>query len=134
MKYLEFDHMGLNVSNLEKSRIFYDKLFLFLGFKRVGKDKKPNGWSNGPNGFWIDETEGKYNKNFHRKNAGVNHLAFRASSKEDVNLFYNEFLLKNKIPVLYGGPKEYPDYRKGYYAVFFEDPDRLKLEIMFFPK
>jgi hypothetical protein len=32
--------------------------------------------------------------------------------------------------VLYGGPKEYPEYRKGYYAVYFEDPDRIKLEFV----
>ncbi|TMI54977.1 bleomycin resistance protein, partial [Candidatus Bathyarchaeota archaeon] len=28
------------------------------------------------------------------------------------------------------GPKEYPEYRKGYYAVYFEDPDRIKLEFV----
>jgi len=134
MKYLGFDHISLNVSDLEKSRIFYNKLFLFLGFRRVGKGKKPTGWSNGLNGFWIDKTDDKHNKNFHRKNVGINHLAFRADSKESVDLFYNEFLLKNEIPILYGGPKEYPQYRDRYYAVFFEDPDRLKLEVMFFPK
>ncbi|TMJ94434.1 MAG: hypothetical protein E6G67_09530 [Actinobacteria bacterium] len=30
------------------------------------------------------------------------------------------------------GPAEFPQYRKGYYAVFFEDPDGLKLEIVSF--
>lgn len=134
MKYSGFDHISLNVNDLEKSRIFYDKLLLFLGFKRVGKDEKPTGWSNGPSGFWINEVEDKYNKNFNRKNIGINHLAFRANSKESVDYFYREFLLKNNIPVLYDKPKEYPQYREGYYAVFFEDPDRLKLEVMFFPK
>ena len=28
---------------------------------------------------------------------------------------------------------EFPEYRPGYYAVFFEDPDRLKLEIVHIP-
>jgi hypothetical protein len=30
-------------------------------------------------------------------------------------------------------PAEYPDYGKGYYAVYFLDPDGLKLEGMYFP-
>jgi hypothetical protein len=38
--------------------------------------------------------------------------------------------LPNKIKVLYDGPKEYPDYSNGYYAVYFEDPDRIKLELL----
>ena len=30
-------------------------------------------------------------------------------------------------------PAEYPDYGKGYYAVFFADPDGMKLEYAFTP-
>jgi hypothetical protein len=41
-------------------------------------------------------------------------------------------LLPNKLSTLYGGPNEY-EYRKGYYAVYFEDPDRLKLELVTAP-
>lgn len=34
----------------------------------------------------------------------------------------------------HGTPREFPDYRPGYYAVFFEDPDRLKLEVAHVPR
>ena len=34
---------------------------------------------------------------------------------------------------LYRTPREFPEYRPGYYAVFFEDPDRLKLEVVHLP-
>ena len=44
------------------------------------------------------------------------------------------FLENKHIPILYGGPKEYPQYEKGYYAVYFEDPDRVKLEVVYLPK
>lgn len=37
------------------------------------------------------------------------------------------------ISTLYGAPREYPEYRHGYYGVFFEDPDRLKLEVAYVP-
>jgi hypothetical protein len=36
--------------------------------------------------------------------------------------------------VLYGGPREYPEYAAAYYAVFFEDPDRIKLEVAHVPE
>ncbi len=134
MQYSGFDHISINVSNLETSRIFYDKLLGFLGFRKVGDEVDATGWSNGPNGLWINQTEEPHVKDFHRKNVGVNHIAFRATSREAVDHFYTEFLLKNEIPVLYEKPKEYPEYRDDYYAVYFEDPDRLKLEIMYFSK
>jgi len=36
--------------------------------------------------------------------------------------------------VLYGGPKEYPEYSEGYYALYFEDPDRIKLDAVHIPQ
>lgn len=130
-----FDHLSLVVSDLKKSEIFYDKLLTYLGFKKISSEQDSCGWVNGQNGFWINQVEEPYKGNkFHRKNVGVNHIALRAISKEAVDKFYKEFILDNKISVFYGGPKEYPEYTKGYYAVYFEDPDRIKLELMWMPK
>jgi len=42
-----------------------------------------------------------------------------------------EFLKKEKITVV-DPPADYPDYGEGYYAVYFLDPDGMKLEGMFF--
>jgi hypothetical protein len=44
-----------------------------------------------------------------------------------------EYLDARRLPTLYGPPREYPEYRPGYYAVFFEDPDRLELEVAYVP-
>jgi hypothetical protein len=41
--------------------------------------------------------------------------------------------LPRKVPILYGGTKEWPEYEGGYYAVYFEDPDRTKLELEYTP-
>lgn len=127
-----FDHLSIVVSDIKKSSLFYDKLLTYFGFRKVTDEKEVKGWSNGPNGFWIEQVNEKYKKKlFHRKQIGLNHLCFRAISRRAVDNFYENFLIKNKIRVLYGGPKEYPEYHKGYYAVFFEDPDRIKLELMY---
>jgi catechol-2,3-dioxygenase len=31
------------------------------------------------------------------------------------------------------GPREFPEYRSGYHALFFEDPDGIKLELVWTP-
>jgi hypothetical protein len=45
---------------------------------------------------------------------------------------FHEFLVREGIPVL-DAPAEYPEYGAGYYAVFFADPDGMKLELVHFP-
>ena len=84
--------------------------------------------------LWIMKTPEKYkDRIFHRKATGLNHLAFRVNSKEEVDKFHKEYLQAKNIPVLYGGPKEYSEYEPGYYSVYFEDPDRVKLEVVYKP-
>jgi len=50
-----------------------------------------------------------------------------------VDRFRDEFMAPHRLPSLYQTPREFPEYRPGYYAVFFEDPDRLKLEVVHIP-
>lgn len=96
------------------------------------EDETCAGFSNATVDFWIMETEEIFKKTeFHRKNTGLNHFAFQVESKEDVNTFVTEFLIPRNIQVLYNSPKEYPEYSENYYAVFFEDPDKIKFEIVF---
>ena len=78
------------------------------------------------------KTEEKHQiKKFHRKDPGLNHIAFKVEKKEEVDKFTKEFLAKRKIKTLYNTPKAFPEYTKDYYAVFFEDPERIKLEIVY---
>ena len=62
---------------------------------------------------------------------GMHHFAFHADSREDVDAFHG-FLLELGAAIL-DPPTEY-DYTPGYYAVFFADPDGLKLEVVFEPE
>ena len=71
------------------------------------------------------------NEDYHRKAPGINHIAFKVSSKDEVDKFTKEFLKPNKVPTLYDTPHLFPEYSKKYYAVYFEDPDRIKLEVAF---
>lgn len=64
--------------------------------------------------------------NYHRKRVGLDHLAFRLSSKEEI-LKLRESLLHENIPILYDAGFYGPEY----FAIYFEDPDRIKLEFGF---
>ena len=48
-----------------------------------------------------------------------------------VDSFVEGFLSPRRIETLYGGAKAYPDYGQSYYAVYFEDPDRIKIEVVY---
>ncbi|MEK9179889.1 MAG: VOC family protein [Patescibacteria group bacterium] len=127
-------HLEIRVSNIRKSKRFYAKLFKFLGWPIIDAGKDYCGWGHGQGDIWIIKTEKNYCKaGFHRKRTGLNHLAFFVKSRKIVDQWHT-YLKKHKISVLYGGPKEYPQYNDGYYSVFFEDPDRIKLEILHWPK
>jgi catechol 2,3-dioxygenase-like lactoylglutathione lyase family enzyme len=90
--------------------------------------------SNGTTDFWLIETPAdRRDASFHRKNTGLNHLAFGVRERADVDRFVAEFMQPRGVAALYGSPREYPEYHAGYYAVFFEDPDRLKLEVACVP-
>ncbi|TMI17074.1 hypothetical protein E6H33_02620 [Candidatus Bathyarchaeota archaeon] len=124
-------HIEINVTNLETSKGFYDGFLTWIGYNRVMDEKDIAGWSNGDIQIFLVNCEPHYRSaEFHRKHVGLNHVAFRASSREDVDRFFSEFLSTRRITVLYGGPKAYPEYSLTYYSVYFEDPDRIKLEFM----
>ena len=131
----EIYHVDINVSNLEKSFEFYDSFLGWLGYRRIYLHKIAAGWGTGSCNFWLTQCEDRFaSHGFHRRRVGLNHVAFHADSRTTVDDFYKQYLLPRKVPVLYGGPKEYPDYSKGYYSVYFEDPDRIKLELAYIPE
>jgi len=66
-----------------------------------------------------------------RYTIGLHHLAWTAESRADVDALY-QHLLTIGAQVLYA-PTEYPEYGPTYYAVFFSDPDGLKLEYVHKP-
>ncbi len=125
-------HLQLNVSDWKKSFPFYTDLLAYFDYAMVSEGEGYIGLSNGSVDFWVMQTEDAHRETpFHRKNVGLNHLAFKASSKEEVDRFVEEFLKPRNIVTLYDTPKSFPEYTPDYYAVFFEDPDRLKIEVVF---
>ena len=67
---------------------------------------------------------------YDRYAVGIHHVAFRAPSREAVD--DRADWARNEGMILEGEPQEY-GYSPGYYAVFFPDPDGIKLEIVHKP-
>ena len=131
----ELYHLEINVSSFKKSFDFYDSFLQRLGYRRIYLHRIAAGWGTGICNFWIIQSEDRFaSLGFHRRRVGLNHVAFHAESRGDVDDFYNQYLLPRNVPVLYGGPKDYPEYSKGYYSVYFEDPDRIKMELAHIPE
>ena len=121
------DHLVLSVGDFERSKAFYDKLLGFLGFTLKHEYPGMAGWSNGKILFWIAQADERGRKRKYRKgDIGFHHYAFELSSRKDVDEL-GAFLAKNKMTIV-DPPGEY--YEPSYYAVYFTDPDGMKLEGM----
>jgi catechol 2,3-dioxygenase-like lactoylglutathione lyase family enzyme len=129
-RVLGVDHIVIRVGDFKKSNAFYAKLFGFLGFKPMEHYEDAAGWSNGKTRFWIGEADAEGKKHRYRiGDIGFHHYAFELGSRAEVDAlgaFVKELGAKVVDP-----PGEYYD---DYYAVFFLDPDGLKLEGMKYGK
>ena len=121
------DHLVIRVSDYEKSKAFYGKLFAFLGFELSDEYEDAIGWTNGETRFWIGPADEAGRRHPHRAgNVGFHHYAFQLRSRKDVDALdkFQRDELKAEIVDPAG------EYYDDYYAVFFLDPDGLKLEGM----
>ncbi len=99
----------------------------FLGFKLKYDYADMAGWSNGKTLFWIAAADAQGKKHKYRKgDIGFHHYAFELASRKDVDAL-GAFLEEHGMNVV-DPPGEY--YGDRYYAVYFTDPDGMKLEGM----
>ena len=122
-------HIEINVSNLKKSAEFWGWFLQELGYTPFQTWDKGFSYKDGHTYIVFVQTEERFmDIPYHRGGTGLNHLAFHAESKDQVDEMTRK-LKARSIPVLYenrhpyaGGPE--------HYAVFFEDPDRVKVELV----
>jgi catechol 2,3-dioxygenase-like lactoylglutathione lyase family enzyme len=127
-------HLQINVSSAERAGPFYRDFFRYLEWRVIHDEGGVIAFSDGQVNAWLIPTEARFvGRGFHRKGTGLNHLAFRVGRREDVDRFREEFMVPRGMAPLYGTPREFPEYAPGYYAVFLEDADRLKLEVVHVP-
>ncbi len=133
------DHIQITVKDLNRSERFYDRLMPILGFDLALKSKgrveahdfDVVEYVHSSITIGINSPRQSFkNEQVHRRKPGaLHHLAFRAQSIQEVDELYS--LIRNIGAQIVAPPQFYPEHGARYYALFFKDPDGIKLEIMF---
>jgi catechol 2,3-dioxygenase-like lactoylglutathione lyase family enzyme len=128
-------HVDIVVSSIERSLPFYRELLGPLGWHGISEVEGERGET-----IWyllgheaqigLREAQSKDRGGYDRYKIGLHHLAIEAASRAAVDE-RAEWLRRNGA-LVESDPQEYT-YSPGYYAVFFYDPDGMKLEILHVP-
>lgn len=127
-------HLDLTVRDLAAATRFYGRVLGFLRYRCQKADADGVDWDlTGPGGHQcsIGLKPARSHRAHDRYSAGLHHLAFHAASRREVDDLH--VLLKEMNAKILDPPADYPTYGTGYYAVFFSDPDGLKLEFVHYP-
>ena len=127
------DHISFAVEDLEKSLHFYDETLKILSVERITTfdtpDSKVAGYGiDGKTYLWIGKEFSPNTKEDVGKARGF-HLAFKASSVQEVNDWYNLCLKLGGIDNGKPGPRAH--YHPGYYGAFIIDPNGWRIEAAF---
>jgi catechol 2,3-dioxygenase-like lactoylglutathione lyase family enzyme len=126
-------HVDLVVSSIERSLPFYRDLLAPLGYHRVSEVEGERGetiWYLGGPEVALGLREAQSEGGHDRYRVGLHHVAFEAWSRGLVDE-RAEWLVAQGAEIE-SEPQEF-GYSPGYYAVFFYDPDGIKLEIVHVP-
>ncbi|WP_053958857.1 VOC family protein [Sulfobacillus thermosulfidooxidans] len=120
-------HIEIYVKSLERIKDFWDWFFEHIGWQRYQQWAQGCSWIDGGVYIVFVEVTTASPVPFNRRNPGLNHLAFRVATPQEIDDLTNLLRIKG-IRILYedrhphaGGPS--------YYGVFFADPDGLKVEV-----
>ena len=128
-------HVDLVVSSIDRSLPFYRELLGPLGWHGISEVEGERGetiwYLNGRDtSIGLREMQTETSEGVDRYRVGLHHLAIEAASRAAVD--ERAAWLRANGALLESEPQEYT-YMPGYYAVFFYDPDGLKLEILHVP-
>jgi len=124
---LGIDHIYLAVRDLEASRRFYDVVMKILGFRsgsfRIGGDAHAS-YYNRHFGFVLRPARTAAAHDPYA--AGLHHFCLRVDTADDVDTIAAQL---RDAGIAATAPHLYPEYAPDYYALFFDDPDGIRLEV-----
>ncbi|MBO8177026.1 MAG: VOC family protein [Bacillus sp. (in: Bacteria)] len=122
-------HIEIYVSNLSETIKFWNWLLTELGYEQYQKWESGISWKYRNTYIVFVQVEERFlDIPYHRCRVGLNHLAFYAKSKKQVDEI-TEKLQEKGINILYLDKHPYAG-GENHYAVYFEDPDRIKVELV----
>lgn len=129
MTFGAIHHFEINVSNLDSSVNFWGWLLDLLGYKAHQSWPKGRSWILGDTYFVIVQTELTHlDQKYHRKKTGLNHVAFHVNSYDDV-INFSQLIAEKGYNILYKDKHPFAG-GENYCAVYFEDPDGIKVELV----
>lgn len=136
-------HLAICASDMQRSEKFYAAVLEHLGYAQGQKMQDASIRDHGPEQdtfvFWAGPGGGisiwpanprASNRKYEMYSPGLHHFAPAADSRAQVDELYER--LKKISARILDAPQEY-DYMPGYYAMFFADPDGIKLELCYTP-
>lgn len=127
-------HIDLTVKNAQASKPFYASILGFMGYAIDDEREHFIDFKLKDQPCYIGvltATSQNADRAPDRYAPGLHHLAWIADSRADVDAMYAHLLMIGAT--ILDAPADYPQYSAGYYAVFFADPDGLKLEYVHKP-
>jgi catechol 2,3-dioxygenase-like lactoylglutathione lyase family enzyme len=125
-------HIDLTAHDLERSTRFYDDVLPVFGFARRHHPSEVPLWAGDGVEIGLVAARGDGAGRVHdRYSPGLHHLAFGAPDRDAVDRAHARLVALGVV--ILDPPADYPRYEPGYRAVFFADPDGLKLEYVYTP-
>jgi len=122
-----FHHMDVYVADLERTTAFWAPLLEAIGWSAAAARPTVRSWRGAGTEIFFVQTEPEFAaQGYHRKRVGLNHLAFAVADREELARFRDR-AVERGARMLYGGEIEETATQ---YRFFFEDPDRIKVEVL----
>ncbi|KAF9585063.1 hypothetical protein BGW38_004036 [Lunasporangiospora selenospora] len=133
-------HLSFSVQDYELSKKFYQNLLVdLLGYIKIMEQPYCTMWTHPPSGTSFCISPGT-NVPHHKSNPGIHHLALAVETRSEIDELYKKIVQfqssiqpQGAYGAILDAPADYPQYAPGYYAVFFTDPDGIKLELAHTP-
>ena len=127
LEIIGIDHIYIAVSDLALSEAFYDRAFTALGFRKgsfaIGGDDHVQ-YFNRHFGYVLRPARSSALHDAYAP--GLHHLCLRVESVADVKAA--EIALRN-VGIEVSEARNYKEYAPDYWAIFFSDPDGVRLEL-----
>lgn len=124
-------HVEMYVSNLSVTRAFWTELLAHLDYSVTADFGEGFTLSaeDGPYLTFVQVADRHAERKYHRSGIGLNHLAFKVPGRERVDAL-RRFCLNRRLPCLYDERYPFANGGDDYYALYVEDPDRIKIEFV----
>jgi glyoxylase I family protein len=128
IEVIGIDHIYVTASDLPQSEKFYDRVMTILGFRKntfTNEGDEHIQYYNRHFGFVLQPARSGASRH-DSLSPGLHHLCFRVEDSAPLDLIAKRFI---DAGVECSAPRLYTEYAPDYYAIFFSDPDGIRLEI-----